>query len=60
LKFILQASGRDSLPSFFQMTAFLEEWIGRGGWTIYRLSDMALGNELKYNFVAWVAWKSVE
>ncbi|KAJ9106796.1 hypothetical protein QFC20_003980 [Naganishia adeliensis] len=42
------------------MTAFLEEWIGRGGWTIYRLSDMALGDELKYNFVAWVAWKTVE
>lgn len=42
------------------MTAFLEEWIGRGGWTIYRLSDMALGDELKYNFVAWVAWKTAE
>ncbi|GHJ86269.1 hypothetical protein NliqN6_2671 [Naganishia liquefaciens] len=40
------------------MTVFLEEWIGRGGWTIYRLSDTALGQELKYSFVAWVAWKS--
>jgi hypothetical protein len=42
-----------------QMTTFLEEWISRGGWTIYRLSDMAVGDELKYNFVVWVAWKSV-
>ncbi|KAI5455248.1 Ribosomal protein lysine methyltransferase [Naganishia albida] len=41
------------------ITVFLEEWISRGGWTIYRLSDMALGAELKYNFVAWVAWKTV-
>jgi hypothetical protein len=39
------------------MTVFLEEWIGRGGWLIYRLSDTALGEEFKYSFVAWVAWK---